>query len=125
MGIGNLKLTRHINSKTMPLSNEQIQKIVKTSGSRNSQKEIQEGVKHQERLRFHVESILHKNNLSPYKNEFLNWIGGETPELLAKDKFERFKQLIKAPIQTVELTESIFSRLFRVFSAQDAYYNYS
>ena len=108
----------------MPLSNEQIKKIV--SQSRN-QKEIEQGIKHQERLRFHTETILHKNDLSTYYRDFLDWIGSrtyDTPELLAKDKFARIRQLIKAPIQTVELTESIYSRLFRIFSAQDSYFNY-
>lgn len=109
----------------MPLSNEQIKKIVSQSRNR---KEIEEGVSHQERLRFHTETILHKNDLSTYYRDFLDWIGSrthDTPELLARDKFARIKQLIKAPIQTVELTESIYSRLFRIFSAQDSYFNYS
>ena len=108
----------------MPLSNEQIKKIVSQNRDR---KEIDQGILHQRRLRFHTETILHKQDLSPYYREFLRWIGepgGDTPELLAKDKFERIKQLIKAPIQTIELTESIYSRLFRIFSAQDSYFHY-
>ena len=112
----------------MPLSKEQIQQIV--SQSRNN-KEIVQGKKHQERLRFHTETILNKFDLSPYYHDFLGWIGsrnidpeGATPELLARDKFNRIKHLIKAPIQTIELTESIYSHLFRVFSAQDSYFNY-
>ena len=106
----------------MPLSNDQIQQIVKEN---RNQKEVQQGIKHQERLRFHTETILHKTELSPYyKAGFLDWIGEEHPEILAKDKFERFEQLIKAPIQTIELTESIYSRLFRVFFSQNAFFNY-
>jgi hypothetical protein len=54
----------------------------------------------------------------------MDWIGNRHPELLAKDKFERFEQLLKAPIQTIELTESIYSRLFRVFKGQDSFFNY-
>jgi len=105
----------------MPLSNEQIRQIVK---ERRNQKEIAQGVNHQERLRFHVETTLRKSDLSGYYREFKDWIGSEHPELLAKDKFERFEQLIRAPIQTVELTESIFSRLYRIFYSQDSYFNY-
>ena len=105
----------------MPLLNEQIQRIVR---ERRNQKEIEQGIKHQERLRFHAETVLNKNDLSPYYTDFKNWIGGKTPEILAADKFERFKQLIKAPIQTIELTESIYSRLFRVFFSQNSYFNY-
>ena len=105
----------------MPLSNEQILKIVK---EKSHQREVQQGIRHQQRLQFHTETVLHKDDLSPYYTDFKSWIGGQTPELLAADKFERFKQLIKAPIQTVELTESIYSRLFRIFYSQDSYFNY-
>ena len=113
----------------MPLSNEQIQEIAR---GRRNQKEIQQGKEHQKRLRFHTETILNKSDLSPYYYDFLRWIGsnepdpagGSTPELLASDKFDRVKQLIKAPIQTVELTESIYSRLFRIFYSQDSFFNY-
>ena len=105
----------------MPLSNDQIQELVRR---RRDQREIDQGVRHQERLRFHTETILHKNDLSPYYTDFLGWIGERKPEILALDKFNRFKQLIKAPIQTVELTESIYSRLFRIFFSQDSYFNY-
>ena len=105
----------------MPLLNEQVQKIVK---GRRDQREIDQGRRHQERLRFHTETTLDKSDLSRYYREFLDWIGSETPEILAKDKFARFKQLIKAPIQTIELTESIYSRLFRIFYSQDSYFNY-
>ena len=105
----------------MPLSNEAILKIVK---EKKDQKEVQQGIRHQQRLQFHTETVLHKDDLSPYYTDFKNWIGGQTPELLAADKFERFKQLIKAPIQTIELTESIYSRLFRIFYSQDSYFNY-
>ena len=108
----------------MPLSNEQIKKIVSQSRNR---KEVDQGIRHQQRLRFHTETVLDKNDLSDYFQDFLAWIGSrtyETAELLAHDKFARIKQLIKAPIQTVELTESIYSRLFRIFSAQDSYFNY-
>ena len=105
----------------MHLSNEQIKKIVEERGN---QKEIAAGVSHQNRLKFHIETVLHKQDLSDYFREFKDWIGSETPEILAPDKFERFCQLIKAPIQTVELTEAIFSRLYRIFYSQDAYFNY-
>jgi len=105
----------------MHLSNEQIQEIVK---ERSQQEEIAKGTRHQERLKFHAETILNKNDFSPYYREFLEWIGSESPEILAKDKFARFVQLIKAPIQTVELTESIYSRLYRIFFSQDSYFNY-
>lgn len=108
----------------MHLLNEQVKKIVQ---ERPDEKEIQAGVEHQERLQFHTETILNKLDLSPYYNDFKAWIGApgdNEPELLAEDKFNRIIQLIKAPIQTIELTESIYSRLYRIFFSQDSYFNY-
>lgn len=108
----------------MPLSNEEIKQIVKEN---RNQKEIALGVEHQQRLRFHIETILNKTDLSDYYLDFKSWLGAtgpNEPELLAKDKYDRLISLIRAPIQTIELTESIFSRLFRIFYAQDSYFNY-
>lgn len=108
----------------MPLSKEQIQQIVK---ERRNEKELQAGISHQDRLKFHVETILNKTDLSPYYDDFKAWLGSpgdNEPELLAKDKYDRLVSLIRAPIQTIELTESIYSRLFRIFYAQDSYFNY-
>jgi len=108
----------------MPLSNEQIRKLVER---KPHEKEILAGVSHQNRLKFHSETVLNKYDLSSYYNDFKAWLGASKPgepELLAKDKYERLISLIRAPIQTVELTEGIYSRLFRIFYAQDAFFNY-
>ena len=108
----------------MPLSKEQIQQIVT---ERPNEKELQAGKSHQDRLKFHTETILNKLELSDYYLDFKNWLGApgdNEPELLAKDKYDRLISLIRAPIQTIELTESIYSRLFRIFYSQDSYFNY-
>lgn len=114
-------MIHRMNSKTMHLSNEKIQELVKT---KPNEKELQAGVKHQERLRFHTETVLNKNDLSGYYRDFKSWICSEDPEILAPDKQDRFFQLLSTPIPTIELTESIFSRLHRVFQSQDSYFNY-
>ena len=110
-----------MNSKTMGLSNEQIQNIVK---SRPSYQEIQKGIRHQQRLRFHSDTVLTKDDYRDAYTEFTRWIGVDKPELLPGDKFERFKQLIRPPIPTIELTESVYSRLHKVFHSQDAFFSY-
>jgi len=51
-------------------------------------------------------------------------VGNEKPEILPQDKFARFKQFLRPPIPTIELTESIYSRLFRIFFSQDNFFNY-
>ena len=114
-----------MNLKTMGLSNETIQKLVR---ERRSQNEIQKGIDHQNRLRFHSVPVLRKADFTAEGNNayqnFISWVGIEKPELLPKDKFTRFKQLLHPPIPTNELTESIYSQLFKVFSSQDAFFNY-
>ena len=44
--------------------------------------------------------------------------------MLEKGKVDRIDQLIGTPIPTVEISESIFSKLFRVFSSQDSFFAY-
>lgn len=102
---------------------EQIQELIE---KRPHQKEINRARIHQNRLRFHTETEILKSELSenPYYNDFLNWICSEKPELLPKDKVERFKQLLTCPLSTIQLTESVFTALSRVFDGQDSFCRY-
>ena len=105
------------------LTNADVQRLFR---DRPHRKEIERGVKHNNRLRFHTETVVDKNTLqsNAYFREFINWIAADQPELLPKDKVERFKQLITVPLPTIELTESIFSHLYNVFKGQDSFYRY-
>jgi hypothetical protein len=60
----------------------------------------------------------------PYLNTFYQWVGGtysteSHPRLLPEDKFKRFKQLLQAPIETVELCDTIYTQLSRIFDSED------
>lgn len=103
------------------LSNEQVQNLFR---DRPRKKELDIGVNHQNRLKFHTETVVKKEHLSPYYRTYENWILSNKPELLPKDKAERFRQLLTVPLSTIELTESIFSHLSNVFQAQDSFYRY-
>jgi len=103
------------------LSNTEIQTLFL---ERPRKKEIDIGIKHNDRLRFHTETVINKSQLSPYYQTYIDWIASKQPELLPTDKIERFKQLFTVPIPTVELTESIFSHLGNVFKGQDAFNRY-
>jgi len=105
----------------MVLSNDQIKEIVK---SPLHQEEIQRGIHHQSRLRFHTDTVLKKSDFDNAYSEFTNWVGRQSPELLPQDKFKRFLQLLKPPFPTNELVESIYSRLYRVFFSQDNFFHY-
>ena len=103
------------------LSNETIQRLYK---ERPSKKQIEAGVRHQNRLLYHTVTAVSVDDLSPYHAEYVNWITNNKPPLLPKDKVKRFKQLITIPLPTIELTESIFSNLNSVFKGQDAFLRY-
>jgi hypothetical protein len=103
------------------LSNQEVQKLYQ---ERPRKKEVDIGITHQDRLRFHTETVISKDKLSPYYRTYEKWIISNKPELLPKDKAERFKQLLTVPLPTIELTESIFSQLSNVFTAQDAFHRY-
>lgn len=106
----------------MPLSLEQIQEIVK---QKPSKREVQIGRNHEQRLRFHTQTILQKSDLGGAFREWLMWLGNENPKLLASDKMNRIEQLVRTPISTIELTEQIFTKLSKVFTSQDAFFEYS
>lgn len=64
-----------------------------------------------------------KGNI-PYLNTFYQWVGGTYstephPRLLPPDKFKRFKQLLQTPIETVELCDTIYTQLSRIFDSED------
>jgi len=103
------------------LSNPEIQKLFK---DRPAKKYIDAGIRHQNRLAYHTVTAVSMGDLSPYHNEYIHWISNNKPELLPKDKVERFKQLITLPLPTNELTESIFSHLNSVFKGQDSFFRY-
>ena len=100
---------------------EQIKVLIQ---SRPHRKELDRAVVHQNRLKFHTETEIIKSELSPYVNDFTAWICAEKPELLPKDKVERFKQLLTCPLPTNQLTQSVNIALSRVFEGQDAFYRY-
>lgn len=114
-------MTQITNSKTMELTNETIRDLIKR---RPHQKEIEKGIKHQKRLKFHTQTALNKWDFDSAYIDFSYWISTEQPELLPKDKAARILQLIRPPICTVELTESIFSKLNKIFHSNDAFFDY-
>jgi len=103
------------------LSNGEIQKLFKDHPAK---KYIDAGIRHQNRLAYHTVTAVSAGDLSPYHQEYIHWISNNKPELLPKDKVERFKQLITIPLPTIELTESIFSHLNSVFKGQDSFFRY-
>lgn len=89
---------------------------------RPNRKLLDAAIRHENRLAFHADMVVHKELLSPYYGELIAWLGIREPELLPADKVSRFKQLCTAPIATVSITDSIFKYFHRIFFGQDAFY---
>ena len=59
--------------------------------------------------------------------DHLAWVGGTEDResvhsrLLPAAKFKRYKQLLSTPIETVEMSEAMFTKLNRVFFGEDAH----
>lgn len=114
-------MIHHTNIKIMPLSRDE---VIKIAQAKPQKIQLQTAVRHEERLRFHTQTILEKRALGRPYRDFINWLGSESPVLLEKGKVDRIDQLIKTPISTVEISDSIFSKLFRAFSSQDPFFDY-
>jgi len=102
----------------MALLRSQITEILKSPKNRAT---ISKAVRHEQRLRFHVDTNMEANNVRLVVNDFLNYVKG----LLPKDKYQIFLQLFRYPIATNELTEEIFSALEKVYDGKDAYEEYN
>ena len=96
------------------LSELQILEYLKTP--KNS-RAIQLCLQHEQRLEMHVKPLVSQNQNSPALEEFLSGVRA----ILPADKFAKFKQLIPYPLPTVEISNTIFTSLGRVFEAQDAF----
>lgn len=81
---------------------------------------IDKAVKHEERIRFHSQTVISRDDASSYLSEFLLKI----KSVLPKDKYERFEQVLDFPIPTNEVIDIIFSELSKIFSAQNRNISY-
>lgn len=98
----------------MSLSKEEIQNLLKSPKNKPI---IQRAVKHEQRLRFHVDTNLEPGDASGVLAEFLAFVKA----LLPPDKFKLFRVLFQFPIATNEITETIYESLEKVYDGKDAY----
>lgn len=71
----------------------------------------------EERLKLHAEAMMETGEMQARFADFKAWVS----TILPPDKVEGFCALWTAPVETNELTESIFGELSRVFSAENPY----
>lgn len=101
----------------MVLSSEQIKELLKGPKKKSV---INKAVRHENRIRFHVESFMETSDISQTTTVFLDWV----KTLIPKDKYAIFLNLFQFPLPTVQLTNTIFSELERVFDSKNPANNY-
>lgn len=101
----------------MGLSIDEIREILKNP---KHNKLIKKAVRHENRLRFHVESFLEASDISQPVTDFLEW----AKCLLLKDKYNLFVSLFKFPTPVIQLTNSIFNDLKRIFDGKNPSENF-
>lgn len=95
----------------------QILKLLKTP---QHAKPLKRCIQQEQRLEMHAKALINKDDFGPAHRNFLSWV----ESILPKDKYQKFEKLMPCPLPTVEITETIFTALRRVFEAQDAYIKY-
>lgn len=69
----------------------------------------------EERIKLHTEAVMDASEMQSRFAFFKKWVS----DILPPDKMEAFCTLWQAPVETNELTESIFGELSRVFEAEN------
>lgn len=99
------------------LSVSEIVEIIKKPKRRD---QIDKAIKHENKLKLHCDTIVDISDFGTPQTDFLDWVKA----ILPSDKFERFKHLLQPPFPTLELTESIFSELSRIFEGQNKFFKF-
>ena len=101
----------------MSLQKEQIQKILEEQPKR---KLFENAVRHQNRLKLHSESQIESVGKNNAFDELFAWV----KSYLTDDKFNRFIQLMRFPVVSLEITQDIFTEYKRIFDGQNPFFNY-
>ena len=80
---------------------------------------ITKAIRHQDRLKFHIEKTPATRNSLP-ENDFMAFVKG----LLTDSKFETFKCLFRYPIVTSPVCDLVFKKLSRIFDGQNPTFDY-
>ena len=100
----------------MGLSFEDIRKEITEPRKRSV---INRAVLHQNRLRFHTQTMLSAEINQPV-SDFLSF----AQNLLPHDKFKIFQTLFRFPVKTNEITSICFDKLSRIFDGRNPAFNY-
>jgi len=101
----------------MQLSKNQVQNLLKKRPKRQL---LQNAERHQNRLKLHGETEIESIRTNPAYIELLSWV----ESFLTRDKYNRFCQLLRLPVVSLEITQDIYQEYFRIFEGQNPFFNY-
>ena len=101
----------------MQLEKNQVQAIIQNRPKRNL---LENAERHQNRLKLHGETEIENIRSNPAFIDLLSWV----ESYLTRDKFNRFCQLLRLPVVSLEITKDIYQEYQRVFDGQNPFFNY-
>ena len=101
----------------MQLSKNQVQNLIQKRPKRQL---LQNAERHQNRLKLHGETEIESIRTNPAYIELLSWV----ESFLTRDKYNRFCQLLRLPVVSLEITQDIYQEYFRIFEGQNPFFSY-
>ncbi len=101
----------------MQLNKNQVQNLIEKRPKRQL---LQNAERHQNRLKLHGETEIESIRTNPAYIELLSWV----ESFLTRDKYNRFCQLLRLPVVSLEITQDIYQEYFRIFEGQNPFFNY-
>jgi hypothetical protein len=101
----------------MQLEKSQVQSLLEKRPKRPL---LENAERHQNKLRLHGETEIENIRTNPAYVELLEWVSS----FLTRDKYNRFVQLLRLPVVSLEITQDIFQEYNRIFDGQNPFFNY-
>ena len=101
----------------MQLEKNQVQQLLEKRPKRSL---LQNAERHQNRLRLHSETEIENIRNNPAYIDLLSWV----ESFLTRDKYNRFVQLLRLPVVSLEITQDIYQEYARIFDGQNPFFNY-
>jgi len=99
----------------MALSNEQVLELLRNPKQTVN---IKKTINHENRLKFHCDIAVCKDDVSPYYTDYLDWVKSFLKD---KTKQTQFEKHLTTPIKTNEVCDAIQDEYLKVFEAQDSF----
>jgi len=114
---GVFRANPNLNLLIMQLEKSQVQSLLEKRPKRPL---LESAERHQNKLRLHGETEIENIRTNPAYVELLDWVSS----FLTRDKYNRFVQLLRLPVVSLEITQDIYQEYNRIFDGQNPFFNY-